>query len=87
MEIQGIGWAVKQMQNGAKVRRSGWNGKGQCIGIVPAEHWGMGSGSPFENWGPGDLQAWVGIRNAQGKVFPWNASQGDLLAIDYELAE
>lgn len=88
MDIQGIGWAVKQMHNGFKVRRSGWNGKGMWIGLIPADQWGIGSGAPaFDNWGPGDLQAWVGIRNAQGKVFPWNASQSDLLAIDWEIAE
>jgi hypothetical protein len=31
----GIGWAVKQMHNGAKVRRAGWNGKGMFLFLVP----------------------------------------------------
>ncbi len=29
-----IGWAVKQMQDGQKVRRSGWNGKGMFIVLM-----------------------------------------------------
>ena len=35
MDEQGIGWAVKQMQNGDRVARSGWNGKGMFLFLVP----------------------------------------------------
>ena len=35
MEFQGIGWAVKQMWDGARVRRAGWNGKGMFLFLVP----------------------------------------------------
>ena len=31
--MNGIGWAVKAMHNGQRVRRSGWNGKGMWIAI------------------------------------------------------
>jgi hypothetical protein len=29
--MNGIGWAVEQMQDGQKVRRAGWNGKGMFV--------------------------------------------------------
>jgi hypothetical protein len=30
-----IGWAVKEMHNGNRVRRAGWNGKGMYLFLVP----------------------------------------------------
>lgn len=74
-DIQGIGWAVKQLQNGSKVRRSGWNGKGMWLALqVPDANSKMG-------------RPYVYICGTDGLLVPWNASQGDLLAIDWELAE
>lgn len=80
-----IGWAIKQMHNGARVRRVGWNGKGQWVGLVPGDQWGLGSGAPFD-YGPGDLLPWLGIATAGGKFVPWAASQTDILATDWEIA-
>lgn len=67
-----IGWAVKEMQAGRKVRRTGWNGKGMWTAI----EWGDGKRSPF-----------VYMSDVNGKVTPWNASQNDLLSMDWETAE
>jgi hypothetical protein len=33
--MQEFGWAIKQMRNGEKVRRAGWNGKGMFLFLVP----------------------------------------------------
>lgn len=85
-----IGWAVKMMQDGMRVRRSGWNGKGMWIGIVPGDQWGLGSGQNAYDYGaagPGMLLPWVGMRTAQGTFVPWLCSQTDLLATDWEIAE
>ena len=59
------------------------------IGLIPADQWGIGSGAPaFDNWGPGDLRSMGRNQDAKERVFPWgNASQSDLLAIDWEIAE
>jgi len=84
-----IGWAVKQMHNGEKVRRSVWNGEGMFIFLVP--------GSTFEVNRPPllglyprgteiDYQPHVDMRTADGTIVPWNCSQSDLLAIDWEIA-
>ena len=70
-----IGWAVKQMWNGQKVKRSGWNGKSIWLAIqVP-------------DCGSRMTVPYVYMRTAQGDLVPWLASQTDLLAIDWGFAE
>lgn len=69
-----IGWAVKQMHNGARVTRSGWNGRGMFLELqVPDDHSKM-------------TLPYVFIRTAQGDLVPWLCSQTDLLATDWEIA-
>ena len=73
--MNGIGWAVKAMHNGDKVRRPGWNGKGMWIALqVPDEHSKMSL--PY-----------VYMKTADDKLVPWLCSQTDLLARDWELAQ
>lgn len=85
----GIGWAVKEMRDGARVRRRGWNGKEMFIFLVP--------GSRFEVSRPPLLgiypigttinyQPHVDMRTADGTIVPWLCSQSDLLALDWEFA-
>jgi hypothetical protein len=70
-----IGWAIKEMHNGEKVRRKGWNGKGMWLALqVPDEHSKMSL--PY-----------VYMKTADNKLVPWLCSQTDLLAIDWELVE
>lgn len=70
-EIQGIGWAVKQMYDGSKVSRSGWNGKDMYLALqVPDEHSKMSL--PY-----------VYIKTVDNKLVPWLCSQTDLLATDW----
>lgn len=75
MENNGIGWAVKQMHNGSKVARSGWNGKNMYLMLqVPDEHSKM-------------TLPYVYMKTAQGDLVPWLCSQTDLLANDWGLVE
>lgn len=69
--MQDIGWAVKQLRNGAIVGRPGWNGKGMWLELMPAR---------------GTIQAFVMMHTAQGTDVPWLCSQTDLLATDWEIA-
>lgn len=74
MNSDGIGWAVKQMRDGQRVRRAGWNGKGMWLALqVPDEHSKM-------------TLPYVYMSTAQGTLVPWLCSQTDLLAVDWELA-
>lgn len=69
-----IGWAVKQMQDGQKVCRSGWNGKGMWLALqVPDDNSKM-------------TLPYVYMSTAQGDLVPWLCSQTDLLASDWQLA-
>ena len=81
--VQGIGWAVKQLHNGSKVARAGWNGKGQWVVLIHsgnAMYTKGGSGYP--------MQPCLGLKNTQGNMQPgWVPSQGDLLATDWEIAD
>ena len=73
-EIQGIGWAVKQMQNGYAVQRSGWNGKNMYVALqLPDSNSKM-------------TELYVYMRTAQGGLIPWLCSQADLLATDWGIA-
>lgn len=71
MHMEGIGWAIKQMHNGSRVTRAGWNGKNQYLELqVPDEHSKM-------------TLPYVFITTVQGDRVPWLCSQTDLLARDW----
>lgn len=71
----GIGQAVKEMQNGERVARAGWNGKGMWIALqVPDEHSKMGL--PY-----------VYMKTVDEQLVPWVCSQADLLAIDWDVVK
>jgi hypothetical protein len=88
-----IGWAVKQMHDGQKVRRAGWNGEGICLFLVKGYDFTIEAHLPIGDSQP-DLvgkriyyHAHVVMRTSQQDYVPWLCSQTDLLAIDWELAE
>jgi hypothetical protein len=82
--------ALTACKAGNKIARSRWNGAGQWVALSPgftldrsrifspaiAEHVGEGVG---------DFAPYLMLHNAQGVFVPWLASQGDLLAEDWEL--
>ena len=67
----GIGWAVKQMLNGSRVSREGWNGPGQSLQIQQSD----------EN--SKMTLPYIYITTVQGDLVPWLASQTDILALDW----
>lgn len=69
-----IGWAIKQVQNGSRIARAGWNGKGQYLQLqMPDAHSKM-------------TLPYIYIHTVQGDLVPWLPSQTDILAIDWETA-
>jgi hypothetical protein len=92
--METMGWAVKQMTNGARVRRSGWNGKGMWLALVTGAQWDLSQPLETElsNQGPqGDAGysyrgSFIAMRAADGMLVPWLASQTDVLATDWEIA-
>lgn len=87
----GIGWAVKQLQDGRRVRRSGWNGKGQFLVLIPGSTFAVAADRPLAAHFPVGSQMeyrpHVDIFGTDGKLGPWVASPSDLLATDWELAD
>lgn len=73
-DSMGIGDAVKAMQDGKRVARGGWNGKGMYVALqVPDEH-------------SANTLPYVWMRTADGQRVPWLCSQTDLLATDWAIA-
>ena len=71
--MEGFGWAIKQMHNGAKVCRSGWNGKGMWLALqVPDANSKM-------------TLPYIYMSTVQGDLVPWLASQTDMLATDWQV--
>lgn len=70
-----FGWALAELYKSARVARQGWNGKGMWIAIQwPDEHSKM-------------TLPYIYMKTVQGDLVPWLASQTDMLAIDWGLAE
>jgi hypothetical protein len=70
-----IGGAVASLIAGLRVRREGWNGKSQFLGLQVAD----------EN--SANTLPYVYIITEQGDRVPWLCSQTDLLATDWVIAE
>lgn len=83
-----IGWAIKQMRNGEKVARAGWNGKGMFLFLVPGSTFAVNRAPLLGIYPEGTeivYQPHVDMKTTQGTVVPWLASQSDLLAADWEV--
>ena len=85
-----IGWAVKQMHNGAKVQRAGWNGKDMFLFLVPGSVFKVNRAPLLGIYPEGteiDYHAHVDMKTAGGQIVPWLCSQTDLLAVDWKMVE
>lgn len=84
LDVNGIGWAVKQMQEGQKVARRGWCGAmwlalvqpSMKLNLVLAEDVGFLKGLKL-------AVPFVVMFTAAGELVPWPCSQSDLLATDW----
>lgn len=73
-EEHDIGWAVRELHNGERLCRSGWNGRGMYLELQsPDAHSKM-------------TLPYVYMRTVLGDLVPWLCSQSDLLATDWEIA-
>lgn len=69
----GIGEAVKNLRDGSKVARSGWNGKNMYLELqIPDANSKM-------------TLPYVYMKTADNNLVPWLCSQTDLLAEDWEI--
>lgn len=69
-----IGWAIKELHNGSKVCRAGWNGKNMYLKLqVPDTNSKM-------------TLPYVYMKTADNNLVPWLCSQTDILATDWQIA-
>ena len=70
-----FGKAIEEMKAGKKVTRAGWNGKGMFVMLQkPYEHSKM-------------RRPYIYMSPVDGELVPWIASQSDMLAEDWFIAE
>lgn len=83
-----FGAALRWLKSGLKVARSGWNGKGMFVYLVPGSNFRV-SRSPllgiYPEGTPINYLPHIDMRTADGSIVPWLASQTDVLADDWEI--
>lgn len=83
-----FGHALLAMEEGRRLTRFGWNGKGQFVYYVPANSYPADRNTMqtlaglFED-GMVPYEGYHALFNAQGKIVPWAPSQGDMAAKDW----
>lgn len=82
--------ALVALKAGGRVCRSGWNGKGMWLKLVPGGEYELAPGvldNKEENPCNPRLLPWIGMKTADGGFVPWLCSQTDMLAEDWMLLE
>lgn len=95
MELKDFGWAIRHLKNGRRVTRSGWNGRGMYLWLLPAamvkSEWCREPHlKEVAETNGGEIECLGSIRmmTADQKVLTgWLASQTDMLAEDWEVVE
>lgn len=86
-----FGDALELLQNGNKVAREGWNGKGMWLMYVPQSEVEIKQGTPYshvELTGIVKINGHIDMKTATGEIQPgWLASQTDMLAEDWAVVE
>lgn len=87
-DVKGIGWAIKQLLAGERVRRSSWFANVFLV-YVPETSWyvyDLPSIQESKNAPHVKGQfSWIGIVTAKNCLIPWQCAQDSLLAIDWEI--
>ena len=85
-----LGLAIEAMKKGARVARSGWNGKGLFVYLVPASSYPAQTGAAKLYFGTGAMvpyNAYMAIKNVDNTVSTWVPSVNDCLADDWSVIE
>lgn len=78
-----FGLAVEALKHGRRVARSGWNGKGMWLKLVPKD---LADAVAFQHAAL-DALPWIGMKTADDRFVPWLASQTDVLADDWQIVD
>lgn len=78
--------ALEALKEGKRVARDGWNGKGMFLFLVAGSNFKVNREPLLSIMGEGTEVTYrphIDMKDAQGKIVPWLASQTDLLADDW----
>lgn len=81
-----FGQALEALKLGARIARSGWNGAGMFLFLVPGSHFKVNRPPLLGIYPEGtgiDYRPHIDMKTAQNDVVPWVASQSDLLSDDW----
>jgi len=86
-----FGAALEALKDGLKVARSGWNGKGMWLYLVPGSTFKVAEGRPLAAHIPvGEevkYNAHIDMKAVDGSHFVWNPNQLDMLAEDWTVID
>ena len=83
-----FGEALRLLKCGCKVARTGWNGKGMFIFLVPGSTFKVNRPPLLGIYPEGTeikYHAHIDMKTATGEIVPWLASQTDVLAEDWTI--
>jgi len=81
-----FGKALVALKEGKRVAREGWNGKGMFLFLVAGSNFIVNREPLLSIVGEGRMVTYrphIDMKDAEGKVVPWLASQTDMLAEDW----
>ena len=88
-EGMNFGLAIEAMKKGLKVCRTGWNGRGMFLFLVPGSTFKVSRPPLLGIYDEGteiNYHAHIDMKTASGQIVPWLASQTDMLADDWDIA-
>lgn len=85
-----FGLAIAAMRQGLRVARSGWNGRGMFVYLVPAASYPAQTGAAKAHFGEGAMvpyNPYMAIKNVNDTVSTWVPSVNDCLAEDWSIVD
>ncbi|MEN2432191.1 DUF2829 domain-containing protein [Comamonas sp. F1-6] len=83
-----FGDAIKELKLGKRLQRTGWNGKGLFVYLVPAASYPAQTGAAKAHFGEGAMvpyNPYFAIKNVDETVSTWVPSVNDCLAEDWQV--
>ena len=81
-----FGQAIEVLKKGKAIARSGWNGKGLFVYLVPANSYSAQTGVAKAFFGENakvPYNAYMAVKNVDGTISTWAPSGSDALAEDW----
>lgn len=79
-----FGLALAYIRRGHRVRRAGWNGKNMWVRQLNFSHDAEFTYRELD-YAEGTLMPFLVLKTPNNQLFPWNASQEDVMATDWEI--